>query len=91
MRLEQNLFLHRLSKRLRNRLHKGAFEVKCSNSHSNPFHLTHRSQANTPTVLSETVAKFFGPEDPTPPWRWESVEDRCEREARTNFGGWCGG
>jgi hypothetical protein len=41
--------------------------------------------------MPETVAKFFAPEDSTSPWRWESVEDRCEREARTNFGGWCDG
>jgi hypothetical protein len=40
--------------------------------------------------MPETVASFFAPEDPIPPWRVESVEDRLEREQRASWGGWCG-
>jgi hypothetical protein len=49
-------------------------------------------QSNTATAqdMPEPVARFFAPESPTPPWRWESVEDRLERERRAGFGGWCG-
>jgi hypothetical protein len=40
--------------------------------------------------MSEAVAKFFEPEDPVPPHRRESFEDRAERRLRESFGGWCG-
>ena len=42
-----------------------------------------------PTVpdMPENVVKFFEPEGPIPPWRWESVEDRAERERLTTLGG----
>jgi len=41
--------------------------------------------------MPETVAKFFDPEEPVPPWRLESVEASAERRLRESFGGWCGG
>ena len=37
------------------------------------------------------VRRFFEPEDPAPPWRVESVEDRAERERLTDLGSWAGG
>jgi hypothetical protein len=47
------------------------------------------AKPTTPTApgMPETAANFFAPEDATPPWRWESGEDRLEREARASFGG----
>jgi hypothetical protein len=48
-------------------------------------------KAPTGAEMPETVARFFAPEDPIPPWRRESDEDRLEREARASFGGWAGG
>ena len=47
---------------------------------------------SAPTVpaMSETVAQFFELEDPVPPWRVESDQDRAERSSRESFGGWCG-
>ena len=39
----------------------------------------------------ENVAKFFEPEDPDSPWRWESAESRVERERLADLGGWAGG
>ena len=35
------------------------------------------------------VRAFFERDDPIPPWRWESAEDRAERLSRESFGGWC--
>ena len=37
------------------------------------------------------VRRFFEPEDLFPPRRWESVEDRAQRERLTALGGWAGG
>jgi hypothetical protein len=39
----------------------------------------------------ENVVKFFEPEDPVPPWRWESDQARAQRERLTDLGGWAGG
>jgi hypothetical protein len=41
--------------------------------------------------MSETIAKFFEREEPVPPCRLESNEDRSERESLTDLGGWAGG
>ena len=38
----------------------------------------------------ETVLKFFEREDPVPSRRWESDEERTQRERLTELGGWCG-
>ena len=49
-------------------------------------------QLSMPTApdMSETVARFFEPEDPIEPWRRESDQDRLEREQRSARGAWCG-
>lgn len=49
-------------------------------------------QPGTPVAsdMPETVAKFFEPEEEPPPWRWESAEDRAERQLREGIGGWSG-
>jgi hypothetical protein len=36
------------------------------------------------------VRRFFEREDGVPPQRWESEEERAERERLTEMGGWCG-
>jgi hypothetical protein len=36
------------------------------------------------------VRAFFALEDPVPPHRRESAEEREERKLRESFGGWCG-
>jgi hypothetical protein len=40
--------------------------------------------------MPANVRRFFEPEDPVPPQRWESAEDRAQRERLTDLGGWCG-
>jgi hypothetical protein len=44
----------------------------------------------TAPEMSETLAKFFAPDEPAPPWRLESVGDSAERRLRESIGGWCG-
>jgi hypothetical protein len=36
------------------------------------------------------VRRFFEREEPVPPHRWESDEERAQRERLTDLGGWCG-
>jgi len=50
-------------------------------------------QPGMPAVanMPETVAKFFEHEDPVPPHRWESEEDREQRERLSALGCWPGG
>lgn len=40
--------------------------------------------------LPPDVRRFFEHEDPAPPHRWESDQERAERDHRTNLGCWCG-
>jgi hypothetical protein len=41
--------------------------------------------------MPPNVRRFFEHEDPAPYRQLESAQERIEREARSSFGGWCGG